>query len=99
MTYRFSESALIDLENIWAYTCKQWSIKQADKYVQLIFTELEFLTNNPNVGKDYGHIRSGYLGFKISAHICFYQINIDENFILIVRILHQRMDISNRLLD
>jgi toxin ParE1/3/4 len=99
MKYRFSDTALTDLENIWLYTRRHWSINQADEYVQIIFSALEFLTNNPNTGKSYGQIRLGYFGLKIKSHIVFYQINKNEDYIFIVRILHQQMDIENRLFD
>ena len=60
MNYIISEEALLDLENIWIYTFKKWSKKQADRYFNLLIDEFEFISLNPNSGKDYGKIREDY---------------------------------------
>ena len=39
--YRISEKAITDLENIWLYSYKNWSNKQADRYHNLIIREIE----------------------------------------------------------
>lgn len=44
------------------------------------------------------HIRKGYRASKVKSHLVFYKI-CDENTIEVIRILHQRMDIENRLND
>ena len=41
-SYRISEKAVEDLEDIWTYTFHKWSIKQADRYYNLII-----LVSNP----------------------------------------------------
>ncbi len=99
MTYKISKKAQIDIENIWLYTFETWSIEQADRYFNLILDEIEYLTQNPTSGKDYNHIRKGYYRSKVKSHYIFYRINLKENAIEIIRILHQQMDIENRLGD
>lgn len=99
MTYKISEEAASDLENIWLYTCNNWSIEQADRYFNLIMDEIEYLTHNPNSAKDFGHIREGYFRSKVKSHFIFFKINAPQNSIEIIRILHQNMDIPTRLLD
>ena len=97
MNFKISNEAQIDLENIWLYTFETWSKEQADRYFNLIFEEIEYLTQNPNSGKDYSHIREGYYRSKVKSHFIFYRINLKENVLEIIRILHQQMDIENRL--
>lgn len=97
MNIKISKEAQIDLENIWLYTFETWSKEQADRYFNLIFEEIEYLTQNPNSGKDYSHIREGYYRSKVKSHFIFYRINLKENVLEIIRILHQQMDIENRL--
>ncbi|MGB6084180.1 type II toxin-antitoxin system RelE/ParE family toxin [Moheibacter sp.] len=97
MNFKISKEAEIDLENIWLYTFETWSKEQADRYFNLIFEEIEYLTQNPNSGKDYSHIREGYYRSKVKSHFIFYRINLKENVLEIIRILHQQMDIENRL--
>ncbi|WP_373494421.1 type II toxin-antitoxin system RelE/ParE family toxin [Aquiflexum sp.] len=40
MNFKISNEAFIDLENIWLYTFENWSIKQADRYINLIMDEI-----------------------------------------------------------
>lgn len=97
MKYKISNEAQNDLENIWLYTFETWSQEQADRYYDLLFDEIEFITENPNSGRDYNHVRNGYFCSKVKSHFIFYKINLKEEVIEIIRILHQRMDIENRL--
>ncbi|OAQ39647.1 plasmid stabilization protein [Pedobacter psychrophilus] len=99
MTYKLSRKASNDIENIWIYTLKEWSIKQADRYIKLIFEEIEYLAKNPNSGKDYGYVRENYRFSKVKSHIIFYRHSTIDSKIEIIRILHQEMDIENRLED
>ena len=97
MKYKISKEAQNDLEKIWLYTFETWSIEQADRYYDLIFDEIEFIAEHPNSGIDYNHIRKGYLRSKVKSHFIFYKINRKESLVEIIRILHQQMDIENRL--
>lgn len=97
MNYKISIEASIDFENIWLYTYENWSLKQADRYINLIIDEVEYLANNPQSGIDYGKIRKGYFRSQIKSHFIFYKINLQKDEIEIIRILHQRMDIETQL--
>lgn len=96
MEYKFKEASN-DLEQIWLYTCENWSIEQADHYFNLIMNEIDYITEYPESGKDYSKIWKGYFRSKVKSHFIFYRINSKEDAIEIVRILHQRMDIESRL--
>jgi toxin ParE1/3/4 len=97
MKYVISNEATKDLESIWLYTYQSWSESQADRYIDLIFEEIEAIRIDPTLGKDYSHIREGYYQTKVKSHFIFYKLNRVENQIEIIRILHQMMDIENRL--
>lgn len=97
MNYKISIKALDDIENIWFYTFKNWSQKQADRYVNLIFTEIRYLSENPEAGRDYKNIRKDYRCSKVKSHIIFYKYFDNQDEIEIIRVLHQQMDIENRL--
>ncbi|KFF25510.1 type II toxin-antitoxin system RelE/ParE family toxin [Chryseobacterium vrystaatense] len=99
MNYRISKEASNDLEKIWLYTFENWSLKQADHYFDLLMNEIEYLSENPKSGKDYNKIRKGYFRSRVKSHFIFYKINLKEEEIEIIRILHQQMDISTRLDD
>jgi len=47
MKYKISQEANQDLENIWIYTYENWSLEQADRYLNLIMDEIEYLANSP----------------------------------------------------
>ena len=94
--YRFTNEAVKDLEEIWSYTNKKWSIEQADRYYNLIIDEIEFISSNPHLGKSIDYIKEGYKSTKVKSHVVFYKQH-ENDTILIVRILHQNMDIKKRM--
>ena len=97
MNFTIRKEAEKDLENIWLYTFENWSIEQAEKYLNLIFDEIDYLCVKPNSGLDYGNIRKGYWRSKVNSHFIFYKINEKQNEIEIIRVLHEMMDIENHL--
>jgi toxin ParE1/3/4 len=99
MNYRISKEAANDLENIWTYTFYTWPKPQADRYFNLIMNETEFLTENPNSGKNYSTICKGYYRSQVKSHFIFSRVNLKNAEIEIIRILHQQMDITSRLND
>jgi len=94
--YKISSQALIDLEQIWLYTFENWSIEQADRYYNLLISEMEYISQNQDSGKSMSHIKYGYRASKVKSHLIFYKTS-SESEIEIIRILHERMDIENRL--
>ena len=93
--YRISEIAISDLEKIWLYTFKKWSLEQADRYHALLIDEIEFITNHYNLARSMEHIRPGYRMSKMKSHLIFYKLG-ENNVIEVIRILHQQMDVKNR---
>lgn len=70
---KFTKSAVKDLSDIWDYTLKSWSEKQAEKYYRLIIETCAELAKNPQTGKDYSEIYPKLLGQKTLKHIIFYR--------------------------
>lgn len=97
MNYEISNLATKDLENIWLYTAENWSIEQADRYLNLLFEEIEYLCLKPNSGSDFRAIRKDYFRSKVKSHLIFYKINVKENQLEIIRILHEMMDVENHI--
>ena len=91
------EEAIQDLEEIWFYTFKTWSLEQANRSHLLITNEIEFLATKTESGKMLDHVRIGYRSSKVKFHYIFYRLNSDE--LEVVRILQENMDIPNRLND
>lgn len=99
MKFRLSRKAEEDLEGIWLYTLETWSKEQADRYLSLIFDEIEFLSINPKTGQDFGHIRKNYRYSKVKSHLIFYKHKKSDDIIEVIRILHERMDLENRIIE
>jgi toxin ParE1/3/4 len=96
MKFTLSNSAERDLDKIYDYTVIQWSLTQADKYHHQLLTHCRLLANNPTLGKNVDDVPREYLSRKAEKHIIFYKV-IAPDEILIVRILHGRMDLKNRI--
>ena len=92
------QRAINDLNEIWDYTFEKWSEKQAEKYYAAIKFACKEIGENPDIGKEYSGINKKLLGFKTAKHIIFYHL-ITENEIEVIRILHKRMDLKNRLTE
>ncbi|QQR88064.1 MAG: type II toxin-antitoxin system RelE/ParE family toxin [Flavobacteriales bacterium] len=97
MKLKVSRAAAEDLEGIWNYTVEHWSVEQADRYLHLILDAFDRVQGSLHKGKDFGHVRAGYYGEKAGSHLVFYRVNEAEQSIEIIRVLHGRMDLENRL--
>jgi toxin ParE1/3/4 len=94
--YKLTRKAVEDLSIIWEYTYDNWSENQADKYYRLLIEGFEEIAKRPEIGRSYSQIYDGLLGLKIGRHMVFYR-HIGKMKIEIVRILHEQMDLKNRI--
>ena len=78
------------------YTYENWSLEQADRYYNLILDEIEFIAENSESGKSVNYIKKGYRASIVKSHIIFYKKS-RKNIVEIIRIIHQKMDIENRI--
>lgn len=94
--YFLSNKAIEDLSKIWDYTYEVWSENQADKYYELLNDSCKEISENPKVGKNCIEISDEIWGFRANKHVIFYRI-IKLNEIEVLRIVHERMDLKNRI--
>ena len=94
--YKFTNKAVEDLSKIWDYTFEIWSEDQADKYYEILISTCQDIADNPVLGKKYEGITESLLGMKTNRHIIFYRA-LNENYVEITRILHERMDLKKRI--
>lgn len=92
--YRLYPLAQADLEDIWSYTATQWSAEQAESYHAGIIAAFEGLAAGGKQGRP-SDVREGYLKYAVGAHLVFYRCS--KAGIDVVRILHQRMDVTRHL--
>lgn len=86
-----------DLIGIWVYTCEEWGVDQADNYLDRLETGMKRLIDHPSLGANYDHVFSGYRRLQVEYHAVFYQLH--ESEILVVRVLHEDIDVPERLLE
>jgi len=96
--FKLTNKAVEDLSKIWDYTFELWSERQADRYYEMLISNCQEIADNPDLGKSYDGITQSLLGTKANRHIIFY-LTINENYVEITRILHERMDLKNRILE
>jgi len=96
--YKLTNKAVEDLSKIWDYTFEVWSEKQADKYYDGLISTCQEIAENPDLGKNYEGISKQLLGIKANRHIIFYR-TLNESYVEITRILHERMDLKNRITE
>jgi len=91
-----TKKAVDDLSSIWKFTCRNWSEKQADKYYKVLSRSFAAIAESPECGNTYFKVIDGLRGFKVGRHIVFFR-QIEGGNIQIIRILHEQMDLKNRL--
>ncbi len=94
--FELTKKAVEDLEDIWNYTCENWSEHQADIYYQLLIESFNEIADNPRSGKNYSEILESLRGFKVGRHIVFFR-EMEGLKVEIIRILHEQMDLKNRI--
>jgi toxin ParE1/3/4 len=92
--YIISEKAIEDLNIIWIYTAENWSVEQANRYYNLIVDEIEYVSKNFELTKDFGNLRKNYKYSKVKSHLVFFRKTGNAEM-EVVRILHERMDVQN----
>ncbi len=93
--YVLSNKAVEDLSAIWEYTLETWSEAQAEKYYYLLLDACQGLADGSLSGRAYPEAGPDICGFRSGRHILFYK-KVKDNGVMIVRILHEQMDLKNR---
>ncbi|MER8375572.1 type II toxin-antitoxin system RelE/ParE family toxin [Mesorhizobium sp. M1406] len=92
--YRLSPLAEADLEDIWLYTFKHWSLERADRYHHDLIGAIEALASGVKTGRRT-EVRENYFKYPVGQHFVFFRQS--EMILDVIRILHQRMDIERHL--
>jgi len=94
--FHLTNKAVEDLSKIWEYTFEVWSEDQADKYYYELLSDCQKLSENQFLGRNYIEIKEDIFGFKSGQHIIFFSI-VNQDEIIIIRFLHSRMDLKNKI--
>jgi len=88
--YKLSKRAVQDFQNLFLYTLRNFGLNQADLYTEKMDRLLDLISDNPGMGIDCAHISLGIRRYSHEKHSIYYRQR--ESDILVVRILHQRMN-------
>jgi toxin ParE1/3/4 len=84
-----------DLRDIEVYTLQQWGERQAKRYVFSIEEAIDTVGDNPKLGRVRPTLSADYRVYIVKSHALVYTVL--QNTVTIVRILHQRMNISQHV--
>lgn len=88
-SYALSKAADADIEAIARASVQQWGFTRSEAYVLALHRAFEHLAQFPGAGRDVSDLRPGYRRFEHESHSIFYRKA--EGGILVMRVLHQRM--------
>ena len=88
-------SAQRDLDAIWDYTAQAWGLDQAQSYVLTLQRDMERLREFPMLGAAHPSRHATFRKLPSGHHFIYYLVA--ETAIEVVRVLHERMDVSRHL--
>ena len=92
---RLTRKAAADLSDIADFTIAEFGIEQAGRYRDQFARCFASLLDNPFLGRSANELAPGLRRIRQQAHVVFYQPS--EEVILVVRVLHHRMDFEQHL--
>ena len=90
-----SRKAADDLSAIADFTIAAFGTEQARKYRDQFQPCFDSLLANPQLGRSADELAPGLRRIRQQAHVVFYRADADA--VLIVRVLHYRMDFDRHL--
>lgn len=93
LDYELSILALEDIDSIWEFTIKKWSINQAEEYYNEIFEAINVICKNPEIGQSISEVKELHRKKLVGSHLIIYKVQSQKIFV--DRILHQSMDFED----
>jgi toxin ParE1/3/4 len=96
-TLKLELSALAkdDLRDIAQYTFIHYGERQVDVYLQTLYSGMELLTENPEIGRRRDDIPKGYKILNVEQHVLIFTVHGES--VIIARILHHSRDMKRPL--
>lgn len=88
--YRLTPAAQADLEDIWLYSSQQWSVTQADRYVDILEDIFERLLFMPEMARERPEFDPPIRIHPSSEHLVIYRI--EQDLLVILRVLGAAQD-------
>lgn len=90
--YHLTPRALEDLDAIADYSLGRWGAEQTQSYLEQIGGRMQWLAENPGIGRVRDDVADGYRSFPEGKHIIFY-LTLEDG-IAIIGIPHASMDLN-----
>lgn len=94
--YQLTLAAEDDLRGIWRYTYDKWGPEQADMYLDQIGDCLDAIGLGRVHSRSSDKLPDGVYVYRCQKHFIFW---IDIDNLIIIAVLHERMDVVERLKD
>ena len=88
--YRLAPAAETDLEDIWLYTARNWSLQQADRYMDALEDAFDTLVAMPEIARERSEFDPPVRVHPSAQHVIVYRSEADHRAIL--RILGGRQN-------
>jgi toxin ParE1/3/4 len=89
------QAARDDLRAIARFTDETWGRAQERRYLAALMAAMQQLRDSPGLGRPRDDLRPGLRSLIAGRHVDFYRETADA--ILVLRVLHERMDIRRHL--
>ena len=88
MRYRLTPRASEDLEDIWRYSARTWSVDQAERHLETLFRTFDALVAMPKMARERREVSPPVRVHPSAGHVVIYRIERDG--LLIIRVLDAR---------
>ena len=95
MRIELSIAADRDIDDILDYTHTTFGTVQAEAYYHSLRGCFTLIAENPEIGRARPELAPDLRSYRHRSHVVYYEVR--DNDILIVRVLHQRMDPARHL--
>ena len=103
--YRFFSTADDAQDDIWDYTCKEWSETQAEKYIRGLHKHIQQLADKqkpwhplPNILITPAFFEAEVYFSHYEKHYIFFR-ELSDGALGVMSILHEKMDLPVRLVE
>lgn len=94
--FELTPRALRDLDAIADYSISKWGADRTEQYLGALVDRMQWLADNPELGRKRNDIAAGYRCFGEGRHLIFYLAA--EGFISIIGVPHASMDIDAHII-
>ncbi len=95
--YRLAREADSDLASIYEYTITNFGLRQARNYLGGLLRCFEYLGEYSDAGPQVEQLATGLRRYPYRSHTVFYTLH--DRGVLVVRVLHERMDATRHFVE